>query len=399
MPLLDLWNSNPATISLLTIEQIVSNAGDGKLRDGSECSLELRTYLSETSIGKLGEYADHCLNNNFTNSGMVLQDVVNEYGRRLEYAVQNGRYKGTKGQIGYDGIWQAPDGHWLVVEVKTTDAYRISLDTLARYRKALLDSGTIGNPSSILIAVGREDTGELEAQVRGSRHAWDVRLISLDALSKLANLRADTDDPETADKIRNLLVPFEYTKLDGIIDVMFTAARDVERAGEEPVDPAGESDTSGSRDTRVTDAHAIATKRAAIINAIARREGVSFVKRSRATYWNSDHSVRIACTVSKPYDAVERYWYAYHPKWDEFLSGGATSHVVFGCLDLPAAFVIPLDTIRSHLDHFNTTARKDGSMYWHVKILRREPGRFTLHLPRIGDQLPLEDYQVELAED
>jgi len=34
----------------------------------------------------------------------------------------------------------------------------------------------------VLIVVGRQDTGELEAQIRGSRHAWDIRLISAEAL-------------------------------------------------------------------------------------------------------------------------------------------------------------------------------------------------------------------------
>jgi hypothetical protein len=50
----------------------------------------------------------------------------------------------------------------------------------------LITSGQLKeDQSSILIVVGREDTGDLEAQIRGSRHAWDVRLISVDALLRL----------------------------------------------------------------------------------------------------------------------------------------------------------------------------------------------------------------------
>jgi len=80
----------------------------------------------------------------------------------------------------------------VIVEVKTTDAYRISLDTIAGYRTRLQEQDTVGKNTSILLVVGREDTGELEAQVRGSRHAWDVRLISVDALVSLVKLKETT---------------------------------------------------------------------------------------------------------------------------------------------------------------------------------------------------------------
>ena len=94
MPLLELWSSNPATISQFTIEQIVKTAGSGTLRDGSDCARELRLYLLEVSSEKLTEYIDDCLTAHLPNSGQVLQDLVNELGRRLDYEVTNGRYQG-----------------------------------------------------------------------------------------------------------------------------------------------------------------------------------------------------------------------------------------------------------------------------------------------------------------
>jgi hypothetical protein len=139
--------------------------------------------------------------------------------------VANGRYQGTVNQIGYDGIWVSPQGQTVVVEVKTTDAYRISLDTIAGYRDKLLKAGQIASPSSSLIIVGREDTGELEAQIRGSRHAWDMRLISADALIKLVKLKESAEGAETGVKIRSLLVPREYTRLDEMVDVCLRPRR------------------------------------------------------------------------------------------------------------------------------------------------------------------------------
>ena len=52
--------------------------------------------------------------------------------------------------------------HNLVVEVKTTDAYRIDLNTIANYRIALAKSGEIEfEKSSVLIIVGRDELSAL----------------------------------------------------------------------------------------------------------------------------------------------------------------------------------------------------------------------------------------------
>src|SRR5262249_44222850 len=137
MPLLSIWSTNRQAIEQFTIEQVVTAAGDGALKDGSECSKELRAFLSEVKSGKLAAYVDHCLSTVFNKGGIVLQDLVNELGRRLDYKVTNGRYQGTSKEVGFDGLWVSPEGHSIVVEVKTTDAFRISLNTVAQYREKM----------------------------------------------------------------------------------------------------------------------------------------------------------------------------------------------------------------------------------------------------------------------
>jgi hypothetical protein len=119
VPLVDLWKSSPATVSQFTIEQVVTTAGDGSLRDDSLSSRELREYLRDVPSEKVFEYVDGCLARGFNKSGAVLQDLINELGRRLDYQVENGFYQGRSKAIGFDGIWLAPDGHALIVEVKT----------------------------------------------------------------------------------------------------------------------------------------------------------------------------------------------------------------------------------------------------------------------------------------
>jgi hypothetical protein len=144
VPLLDFWRSSPDTVGKLSIEQIVSNAGDGNLKDGSGCSIELRDYLSQIPSETIAGYVAYCLSFSFVRGGMVLQDLINELGRRLDYKVTNGRYQGTMNTIGFDGLWLSPEGHSIVLEVKTTDAYRISLDTIATYRSKLTEVDPIG---------------------------------------------------------------------------------------------------------------------------------------------------------------------------------------------------------------------------------------------------------------
>jgi hypothetical protein len=141
MPLLALWQSNPTAVGEFSIEQAVAAAGDGALKDGSSCSLEFREFLSQVTSDKLASYVEHCLSTSFPKGGIVLQDLVNELARQLDYAVINGRYQGTSKDVGFDGVWVSSEGHTIVAEVKTTDVYRISLDTIARYRQKILTAG------------------------------------------------------------------------------------------------------------------------------------------------------------------------------------------------------------------------------------------------------------------
>lgn len=216
-------------------------------------------------------------------SGHVLQDIINELGRRLEYEVTNGRYQGTVNAVGFDGIWRDPTGHSLIVEVKTTDTYRLSLDTLAGYRDQLKTRGDLAEPCSLLIIVGRTDTGELEAQVRGSRHAWDIRLISIDALLNLVRIKESAEGQDTIAKIRRLLVPLEYTRLDQLVDVVFTTTQAVETAvsadSTNPIESEErEESESSSGGWEFTPSAMIQSIRDKILLALGRGLELSFVK-------------------------------------------------------------------------------------------------------------------------
>ena len=84
MALLDLWNKSPDQVKGKQIQQLIAFAGAGKLVDDSACSQELRSFLGRVPSEYLGAYAGQCLSHSFTDSGLALQDVVNEVGSRLE---------------------------------------------------------------------------------------------------------------------------------------------------------------------------------------------------------------------------------------------------------------------------------------------------------------------------
>ncbi len=58
MPLLPIWENNKESVLSMTLQQAVSTAGDGVLKDNSECSKEIREFFSYVDIDKLNDYID-----------------------------------------------------------------------------------------------------------------------------------------------------------------------------------------------------------------------------------------------------------------------------------------------------------------------------------------------------
>lgn len=362
MALIDLWNRDRTQLADKHIQQVIAFAGDGKLADGSVASIELRTFLSNVPSELLSKYIDQCLQDSFPNSGFALQDLVNEIGRRLDYAVTPGRYRGTSAHLGHDGIWVDGKKHSIVVEVKTTDAYRIDLDTISRYRNALAKSEAISlEHSSMLVVVGRQDTGDLEAQIRGSRHAWDMRVISVEALLRMLKLKEEVEDPSLLGRIHEILIPREFTRLDPIVEIAFAAVEDVKQELKE--NPEAEEEGEGSEGTKI----APVSFHAECVVRIEKHLGTTLVRNSRASFSTSDDKTRVTCAISRFHERVKRYWFAFHPHQEEFLLKGAQSYAAFGCGDAETLFLIPFADFRSWLVNFSRTEKPDR-FYWHVKI-------------------------------
>lgn len=396
MHLIDLAEEEPEKFSAYSVAQIVVFCGDGKLKDDNKSSQQFRWFLTLQTPARLKEFASYCLDNKFEQSGFVLQDVVNEIGRRLGYTVTNGLYTGKTNAIGFDGIWS--DGKSdLVVEIKTTDAYRINLDTVFGYGTKLNLSSSIPQiEKNCLIVVGRQDTGDLEAQVRGSRYAWNVRLISVDALVKLMFIKEDVDDPALLQKIRQTLLPIEYTRVDNIIDLVFETQKEQTLEGTESEQEIDSRIETEKPLIKFTPKAELDKKRWDCVEAFFGRNHTKPIKKTKTAFANQDDSIRVICAISKRYEGTyQPYWYALHPHWIEFMKQAKSGFLVLGCMDSMDAYAIPSEDLQNVIPKLNQTIKEDRN-YWHI-ALHEMDGELFINLSKFGEKFPLEPYKFHLG--
>jgi hypothetical protein len=386
MALTDLWLAAREQLSDKLVKQIISFAVTGQLRDGNDASTEFREFLARVPSFFLSRYADECLKESFEGSGFALQDVINQVGRRLGFAVTYGRYRGTVAHIGFDGLWRFPDGHTVIVEVKTTDAYRVDLNSIAEYRRDLISQAECSEDnSSILVVVGRQDTGDLEAQIRGSRHAWDIRLISVDALLRLMSLKEEVEDPRIIEKICAILIPREFTRVDSIIDLVFSTAEDVKL---EEIYEEEEEDSQEDRKQKFTPV----AFHQACVERIEKYLRQPLIKHSKVSYSSADSKLALICAVSKEHGKSSQpsYWFAFHPHQKEFLEAANQAFVALGCGSAETIPIIPYLDFKAWLEGMNITSREDR-FYWHISIFR-ENDKLVLHRRRGHEKVDLSKY-------
>lgn len=395
VPLLDVFSTNPAALEAASIQQIVAFAGNGKLRDGGDSQAELRVFLSNVSPEKLEEYARTCLDEPFTDSGFVLQDVVNEIGRRLGFTVVNGRYRGVRNENGFDGIWSSNHVGDFVVETKTTAAYQIDLDVISRYQDGLIDEGRISKGASVLFAVGRQGTTGLEQQIRGSRYAWSMRVCGVDALVKLMHVNVSTLSDEVTKQIHEIFKPVEYTRVDPIVDIVFVTSEDKDEIEVESNDGGSEPQI---RSVEHSPREVLKNKREQISSAVAKAFNKKLIKRRNIFYSDSDDKFRVAVSTSKRYESntYQQYWYAYLQPMRDYLGGGEEAYMVYGCVDKDEAYAIPFSKMEEFQEQMNSTpAKENRKEYWHV-FIRDVDGPPRLYLPKSKSEIDLTQYIVDL---
>jgi len=400
MPLLTFWRASQESknqILGMNIQQIIAITGNGVLKDGSETSIELREYLSEVESEKLSEYARYCANNAFTDSGQVLQDLVNEIGRRLDFNVENGRYRGVKNEIGFDGIWSTTNQN-LIIEVKTTVAYSIDLETPIAYRDKLFEQGRVKKDTPILFVIGRDDTSSLEAQVRGSKHAWSIRIIGIDALAKLMEVNLSTSGKDVTEKIHTILRPIEYTRIDAIVDVVFATAEDKELQIDpiesvESIDTGVKEDLDSTTQDR-TPVEIIAEKKNQIIQRFSEKLGKPLQKKRNSMYADIVNQTHAVIAISKRYERKDSlYWYAYHnDPQRKFLSESVNGYMIFGMTDKKIAIAVPFEILEKQWGNLmGTVVKKSNREYKHIFIYEINE-KYYLRVREVGSEIDLTQY-------
>ena len=407
MPLLDIWKNSPQSELNMNIQQILSMAGDGRLRDGSECATELRKFFSEVDRETLKSYTDYCLANSFEFSGFVLQDIINEVGQRFGFDVTHGLFRGRQNKNNADGVWRGKD--WaFIIEVKTTDAYTIDLDKIADYQTAYCTTEE-ALPSSCLIVVGRQDTATLEDQVRGSRHNWEMRIVGVEALFEALALKELSEDKTLGAKLIDLLKPHEFTRVDQILSAAFDFAADRGQAAEntiegfdnppivaEPVSVNLFEPSKPIEDVQpyVADRGYIAEVKQLIVRRIEQKYQIT-LSGDRVCFQSLSDNRRFAVLVSKAYSTQSKYWYGYRPRYIEFLSKSKNSFVVFGCLDNHRAYLIPVDVINKLTTQMNTTPPDKSSpdTFFHVH-LRQNGDNLVILTPKDGMRHDITSFEI-----
>lgn len=403
MALLDMWRANRDGIREKSIHQILAFAGEGRLADGNKCSKEFRDLLRIVPLDTLQRYACEALDGKAGDPGLALQDIVNEAGTRMDYSVEPGLYRGRYGEPGHDGLWRDPDAqHTVVAEVKSSTAHRIRLEPIANRRELLDQQGKLEkDQSSVLIVICQtdDDTSDLEAQIRGSRYSWGIRVISLAALFKMVALKSATDDPGSAKRLRGILIPREFTKLDALLDIVSFVAEDVSSDEEE------EEQEEEAQDGEVGQGGAYVSKLNKIELRIQAKE--FFLRKlnrnlrelSRTKFESEDGRIAICYAPSQPYPKATytQYWFGLHDHQVEFMAAHPEGFAAYLCVGAGLLFM-PWSEFSKYVNHMGESST--GNRHWrHVVLQRTKDGRVQMRLraDAPGNPVDVSQWFVALA--
>ena len=386
-----------------TLAQIITFAGDGKLRDDNATSREFRDLLGHIQLPEIRAYAEECLDSahsNFAESGRVLQDIVNQVGKRLGFEVEDGRYyRGTADAPSYDGIWKLPDKRVIVVESKLNATFAMQLNQVARYRLRLVAShpDLTDDLVSVLLVAGRGDMDNLAMQIRGSRHAWDMRIISVDALLKIAEIKERVEAP-TFRRFHEILVPKEFIRLDEVAELFLSTAS--EASDEEDEAAKMEAAADDVLELKAEDNAQKPSFRVATINRVKntlQAQGAissELIPRSRTTLSTPDGACGIVCLTSRNYRrGGDRFWFSLRDYQKKFLESLSRAWVALGCGTEKVIVLFPWEDLSSRLDLLLQNCRGDVQQ-WHIHIHELE-GRLVMRPQADHRDIDLSGYLLD----
>ena len=209
-------------IDLITLLELVGHLNDDSA--SGSASARFRNYLQNNVqyAEDVRAYVSDSLSQSGEQFNKALQDIINHLGQLLGFDVLYGRYRGVKGEIGFDGLWRSPTGLSIVVEAKTTDVYTVKTATLLGYINSLVSEGKIPNPEDSLglYVYGRFDAGtnQLENAIIVEGRRERLRVVSVEALLHLLELKQEYNLAHKT--ILGLLLPAPV-KVDALVNLIF----------------------------------------------------------------------------------------------------------------------------------------------------------------------------------
>jgi hypothetical protein len=123
---------------------------------------------------------------------------------------------------------------------------------------------------------------------------------------------------------------------------------------------------------------------------------INLIKQTRISFSNKDKSTGLICAISKPHKQgqYQKYWFAFHPHQQDFLSNYENAYVAYGCGSPENTFLIPFKEFEPFVKNFWTTENEDR-MYWHIVIHYREK-KYYLAQPLIekGSMIDITKYKI-----
>lgn len=166
-------------------------------------------------------------------------------------------------------------------------------------------------------------------------------------------IKEEIEDQKTVDRIRGILRPQKFTRVDGIIDLVFNVKKEVEP---EIIEEAEEEEKGGERSAKKFTLVPVQFRDACIAR-LQSQLAESLVKQTPATYATPDGATSVLCAISKEYHRHNRvrYWFAFHLSQKAALEKYPKAWVAFGCGSERQIIFIPLQDFVGWLPLLNKT--------------------------------------------
>lgn len=385
---------NPNKAGDKQIKQIVQIFGDGKLTDDGQTAPAFRDFLNNCGIERLEAYTHEIVTD--SSDGRIFQDIVNTIGTKLGFEVEHGLYQGKKNAIGFDGYWSFESLN-LVIECKTTDTYRISTETLLNYSRQLKDEKHLAHEPQVLLVVGRVDTGDLEAQIRGSRADDRISVIGVENLLRLAKANLELSEGPASKNLKNILLPRDYTRLDDLTSMVTDLIIEAQQTSldQAELDPplAEDNDTfEEAKETKKISFPADQLK-SRMVTAASMKLGKleKGNARSKSQFRTSKDEIYYFIASKRYYRTDQQFWYAVDNKWKaEWAKHGGG--LAIGMEGKQYFYIIDHRYVLEWTKYLNETV-KPNRQYWHLAF-KENSNKMELILNKSDVNQDLSDFKI-----